>query len=66
ENIGHQKGSFLLQYDEQEMRLVDPINEVDIVVEDYFEPEVPVGDTENKVPVGDTENEVTAPIEENI
>ncbi|KAI3896149.1 hypothetical protein MKW92_034254, partial [Papaver armeniacum] len=55
ENIGHQKGSFLLQYDEQEMRLVEPIYEVDIVVEDYVEPEVPASDTEN---------EVSTPVEE--
>ncbi|XP_026391985.1 uncharacterized protein LOC113287438 [Papaver somniferum] len=53
ENIVHRKGSFLLQYDEKEMHLVEPIDEVDIVVEDYVEPEVP-------------ENEVPAPVEENV
>ncbi|RZC76641.1 hypothetical protein C5167_000746 [Papaver somniferum] len=41
ENIGHRKGSFLLQYDESEMRLADPVDEVEIVVP-YEENEVPV------------------------
>ncbi|RZC53821.1 hypothetical protein C5167_012679 [Papaver somniferum] len=41
ENIGHRKGSFLLQYDESEMRLVDLVDEVEIVVPDE-ENEVPV------------------------
>ncbi|RZC92270.1 hypothetical protein C5167_026903 [Papaver somniferum] len=41
ENIGHRKGSFLLQYDESEMRLDDPVDEVEIVVPDE-ENEVPV------------------------
>ncbi|RZC55833.1 hypothetical protein C5167_014701 [Papaver somniferum] len=41
ENIGHRKGSFLLQYDESEMRLADPVDEVEIVVPDE-ENEVPL------------------------
>ncbi|KAI3872664.1 hypothetical protein MKX03_004239, partial [Papaver bracteatum] len=62
ENIGHRKGSFLLQYDETEMRLAEPVDEVEIVVEDNVQPEVPVGDNENQVPV--EENEVS--VEENV
>ncbi|RZC68490.1 hypothetical protein C5167_031828 [Papaver somniferum] len=41
ENIGHRKGSFLLQYDESEMRLADPVDEVEIVVPDE-ERKVPI------------------------
>ncbi|RZC64969.1 hypothetical protein C5167_008659 [Papaver somniferum] len=55
ENIGHRKGSFLLQYDESEMRLADPVDEVEIVVPDE----------ENEVPVKVDEENVGASSEAN-
>ncbi|RZC53752.1 hypothetical protein C5167_012610 [Papaver somniferum] len=62
DNISHRKGPFLLQYDEQEMRLVKPMEDDDIVVEDHVEPELPIGNTENV-----EENvEVPATAEENV
>ncbi|KAI3894314.1 hypothetical protein MKW92_043328, partial [Papaver armeniacum] len=66
ENIGHRKGSFLLQYDETEMRLAEPVDEVEIVAEDNVQPEVSVGDNENQVPVQVPVEKNEVLVEENI
>lgn len=61
-NMRRRKGSFLLEYDDLEKRLVEPIDEDDIVVEDSVEPEEPV---EDNVANHIAENEVPAQVEDN-